>query len=314
MSITGKSRSVLRFAMAAGLGTVLCSSAAASDPPILSLRGELCVGDDATGDSDGDLVCDDVDTCPGFDDSADCNGNLIADGCDIAAGTSEDCNANAVPDDCDIAEGTSEDCNANNAPDECDVALGTSQDCNGNAVPDECDIAEGESCAGAVAVAFFFDAIYVDEFREPLLLQNALVRREHTVTTFSGTSGSSWSAALAALAAAEVLVIPELDGPDLYAALDPAARTAIQDFVNAGGGYVQAYCDGFADLPLLNDLFGTSFTTCDGFGGPLSKDPLAAAGTCFEGGTRGRWPGLPHRRPGGSPARPHSRRAAGRSR
>jgi|GEM_PF-1838624 len=47
---------------------------------------DLCVGDDATGDSDSDSICDDIDICTGFDDTIDSDGDGIADGCDLCFG------------------------------------------------------------------------------------------------------------------------------------------------------------------------------------------------------------------------------------
>ena len=64
---------------------------------------DLCLGDDATGDTDGDGDCDDTDecpldypndsdgdgscdsddACPGFDDNVDSDGDSVADGCDV---------------------------------------------------------------------------------------------------------------------------------------------------------------------------------------------------------------------------------------
>ncbi|MBW1761776.1 MAG: hypothetical protein JRJ64_09765 [Deltaproteobacteria bacterium] len=40
---------------------------------------ELCIGDDATGDTDGDGVCDDLDLCPAANDLIDVDGNDVAD-------------------------------------------------------------------------------------------------------------------------------------------------------------------------------------------------------------------------------------------
>ncbi|MEE8525591.1 MAG: kelch repeat-containing protein, partial [Thermoanaerobaculia bacterium] len=43
---------------------------------------DLCLGDDASGDTDGDSICDDQDSCPGFDDLLDADGDTVPDGCD----------------------------------------------------------------------------------------------------------------------------------------------------------------------------------------------------------------------------------------
>ena len=40
----------------------------------------------ATGDSDADGVCDDIDACVGFDDTLDADGDRVPDGCDVCNG------------------------------------------------------------------------------------------------------------------------------------------------------------------------------------------------------------------------------------
>lgn len=47
---------------------------------------DVCVGSDMIGDIDGDGVCHDLDQCVGFPDSADADGDGVPDGCDLCIG------------------------------------------------------------------------------------------------------------------------------------------------------------------------------------------------------------------------------------
>ncbi len=47
---------------------------------------DVCVGSDMIGDIDGDGVCHDLDLCVGFPDSADADGDGVPDGCDLCLG------------------------------------------------------------------------------------------------------------------------------------------------------------------------------------------------------------------------------------
>lgn len=66
---------------------------------------DFCDGDDLTGDTDADGVCDSADTCHGFDDAMDSDADLVPDGCDVCEGFDDlqDCNANGIADGCDLA-------------------------------------------------------------------------------------------------------------------------------------------------------------------------------------------------------------------
>lgn len=217
---------------------------------------------------------DDCDVDGGF--SEDCDFNFIPDECD------PDCDSNGVPDACDVAEGAGADCNGNGILDACELQDGSSTDCDQNGIPDECDIATGGLQVPA-RIAYFFDSLYVDEISGATRMRSALVSRGHYVSSFTGATGAQWTAALAS---ADVVVLPEMDGPDLYNAMDAAARTALQNFVLNGGGLVQAYCRGTGtnDLNLINGLFGTTLATCSAVGGPYNIDSLAAGATIFAGG------------------------------
>ncbi|MEM1180464.1 MAG: hypothetical protein AAGM22_19120 [Acidobacteriota bacterium] len=47
---------------------------------------DTCFGDDASGDSDGDSVCDNADACEGSDDALDADLDGVPDGCDLCLG------------------------------------------------------------------------------------------------------------------------------------------------------------------------------------------------------------------------------------
>jgi len=66
----------------------------------------LCIGDDASGDTDGDGRCDDLDPCPA-DDPDDSDGDSVCDSDDVCDGFDDtlDADADGIPDDCDICEG-----------------------------------------------------------------------------------------------------------------------------------------------------------------------------------------------------------------
>lgn len=66
---------------------------------------DLCLGDDAAGDTDGDGVCDNLDVCPGFDDNVDTDGDGIPDGCEAPCGDRQlgDTNGSGIVDVEDIA-------------------------------------------------------------------------------------------------------------------------------------------------------------------------------------------------------------------
>ncbi len=76
------------------------------EPHVLAgMRGtvtvDLCLGDDASGDTDADGICDDIDNCELFNpDQADCQPNGVGDVCDIADGAADD-DGNGIPDECE---------------------------------------------------------------------------------------------------------------------------------------------------------------------------------------------------------------------
>ena len=145
----------------------------------------------------------------------------------------------------------------------------------------------GSSVAGAAAadikVALFYDSTYGDlnpgGGGESFNLKGSLETAGYTVTTFSGLTAAGWTAALAGQ---QVLAIPELQTAGLETAREPAAVTAIHNFVNAGGRLMM-----FDRAPItaafLNAVFGFSIA---GSGGscPCTLDATAAAGTEFAGG------------------------------
>ena len=129
-------------------------------------------------DSDGDGVCDDVDSCPDFADpvQSDTDGDGLGDPCDNCPtignpgqydwdfdgagnlcdqcpGSDDflDCDANGVPDCLDRAncvvtrDPGCDDCNLNGVLDRCDIADGLDADSNADGVPDSCEDWDNEA-------------------------------------------------------------------------------------------------------------------------------------------------------------------------
>ena len=87
------------------------------------------------------------------------------------------------------------------------------------------------------AVALFANTSYVDYLpgdsgSEASNLEATLNVMGRSVTTFTGITAADFQAAVNGK---DILAIPELENGDLDADLDAAARTAIADFVSAGG-------------------------------------------------------------------------------
>jgi gliding motility-associated-like protein len=126
----------------------------------------------ATGDSDGDTVCDDVDVCPGFDDLQDRDGDGTPDGCDACPDSAtDDSDGDTVCDDVDICPGFDDrvDGDGDGVPDGCDLCPGfdDSADNDGDGIPDGCDCSEltplfslvPESCVGSNDGAIVLDTV-----------------------------------------------------------------------------------------------------------------------------------------------------------
>lgn len=112
---------------------------------------DVCVGDDFLGDSDEDGTCDDLDHCPGFDDGADTDGDGVADSCDNCASVpnpgQQDSDSDLTGDACDncvsiynIDQSNSDTDSHGDACDNCPLVANEDQtDCNGNGIGDVCD-------------------------------------------------------------------------------------------------------------------------------------------------------------------------------
>ena len=92
-----------------GAGPALCEGDPATgdtDGDGICENEDLCIGYDFLGDTDGDGVCDDLDQCPG-DDGADADGDGVCDALDACAGSDDgaDSDADGVPDGCDLCLG-----------------------------------------------------------------------------------------------------------------------------------------------------------------------------------------------------------------
>jgi hypothetical protein len=137
------------------------------------------------------------------------------------------------------------------------------------------------------AVALFANTSYVDyspgdSGSEASNLEATLTAMGRSVTTFNGITASDFQAALNGK---DLLAIPELENDDLDSDLDTAARTAIADFVSAGGT-LMIHAD-FAISPyyinLLNSTFGFSLED-NNTAGPYDLNTADAAGTVFADG------------------------------
>jgi hypothetical protein len=134
-------------------------------------------------------------------------------------------------------------------------------------------------------IVVFDNPSYVDtggtSSNESDTMQASLASLGHTVTTFTGISDTDFAAALAGK---DTLVIPETEIGDLNAALTPAARTVIANFVAGGGGLIK---NGHRvrDEDLLDAIFGFSLTSVAlSTGGNGGNITAAATGTPFDGG------------------------------
>jgi hypothetical protein len=81
-----------------------------------------------------------------------------------------------------------------------------------------------------------------------------------------------------ALSDVSILAIPETEPGDLVTPLTAPARQRIVDFVEDGGTLMT-----FLDIDLINALFGYTLSAVF-VAGPFDLDPVASAGTFFEGG------------------------------
>jgi Ca2+-binding RTX toxin-like protein len=110
-------------------------------------------------------------------------------------------------------------------------------------------------------------------------VQASLASFGHTVKTFTGTTGPAFSGGLAG---ASLLVIPELEGGDLSAALDQNALHTVRSYVATGGGLIMFDQAGGNTTTFLNTVFGYGLTAGPG-GGPYARTG-EAGGTAFAGG------------------------------
>jgi hypothetical protein len=114
------------------------------------------------------------------------------------------------------------------------------------------------SVANAANVAFYNDPGFVDSVQEGANLRNTLTANGHTVTDIST---STLAAFTAGLSGQDILVIPELQNGDLYAALDAPTRTLIANFVS-GGKTIQVHGGTSPnDVNFMNGIFGYTLTT-----------------------------------------------------
>jgi 6-phosphogluconolactonase (cycloisomerase 2 family) len=115
---------------------------------------DLCLGDDLAGDGDGDGVCDDRDRCPGFDDGLDADLDGVPDACDPCFGLnlSGDSDGDGVCDDRDVCSGFPDgfDADFDGVPDACDPCFGhnPSGDGDGDGTCNDRDTCQGDDATG----------------------------------------------------------------------------------------------------------------------------------------------------------------------
>lgn len=133
-------------------------------------------------------------------------------------------------------------------------------------------------------MALFDNGSFVDTADTPSSesdnVRLALESHGHTVSPFTGISAIDFQTALAA---ADVLVIPELERGPLHSSLTAAAQTEIVNFVSGGGGLIIHGDFGGDDEALLNQLFGFSLVRGANTSSGSSSRTAAAIGTAFEG-------------------------------
>jgi len=150
-------------------------------------------------------------------------------------------------------------------------------------------LAVGPASAHAANVALFYNTAYVNvgpgTGDEATNVQDSLIARGHSVTTFTSTNAAGLSTALAGQ---DALVIPELEVAPLAPDLNAAARDVIHGFVSGSGQLVVHACSitNVGCVPaLLNGIFGFALTESQVSNGePPMPLTAAAAGTEFAGG------------------------------
>ncbi|MEM1180891.1 MAG: SdrD B-like domain-containing protein [Acidobacteriota bacterium] len=111
---------------------------------------DACRGDDASGDTDRDLTCDDSDLCPGSDDGLDADLDGTPDGCDLCLGddATGDSDGDLVCDDLDLCPGSDDglDADLDGVPDGCDLCLGDDDagDVDGDGLCNDLDASVGD--------------------------------------------------------------------------------------------------------------------------------------------------------------------------
>lgn len=140
--------------------------------------------------------------------------------------------------------------------------------------------------AQAANVALFSNTTYVDydpgnSNAEASNLEATLTALGHTVMTFTGITATDINNAVAGK---DILVIPEIEEDDLNPDLDAAARTAIANFVSAGGTLI-VFAPRAGDIrDVLNDSFGFSLLSSSGSDSVSFLNEASASGSTFAGG------------------------------
>jgi hypothetical protein len=149
-----------------------------------------------------------------------------------------------------------------------------------------CELLESRTLLSKIAL--FYNGAYVDTnvagdgiAAEANNVRLELLAQGNSVTTFSNISPSGITSALAG---ADLLVMPMLKIGDLKSALSIGAKTAIQSFVQNGGGYVNLGDWGGRNTGLLQSLFSLTVGYPEGSPGGSTLSTSAAKGTLYAGG------------------------------
>ncbi len=145
----------------------------------------VCTGDPASGDSDGDGVCDDVDACP-LDVTGDSDGDSVCDVADVCPGDDDlaDADQDTVPDCLDACAGDDRTGDADfdglcNDTDACPVDMYNDSDWDG--VCDSLDLCDGDDASGDRD----FDGLCDDQ---DFILDVSRVGRSHTMSFTVGNA------------------------------------------------------------------------------------------------------------------------------
>jgi 6-phosphogluconolactonase (cycloisomerase 2 family) len=166
-SASRNDNAVDRFSIASCLGNPATGD---SDGDAFCDDIDFCLGDDLLDDTDADQVCDDLDICPGFDDFLDGDSDGVPDGCDLCQGddATGDSDTDGVCDDLDVCADSPDnvDDDFDGIPDGCDFCFGNNitGDSDSDGVCDDLDLCLGDDATGDTDADGTCDEIDCDPF------------------------------------------------------------------------------------------------------------------------------------------------------